>query len=509
MNVFEAIDRCPYLASPAALAIVDSGGRWTPRPHLSAMNRELMDVGFGKTERLGIHIPFQHGKTLLASQYFSAWLLLLFPWMRIILGSHSERYSGSIGGKVRDIIDRFGGPLGVKLKQDSKSKNEWNIDSHGGFDGGMVCKGYTGGINGRACDLLLLDDVLKNTAQALSPVILDAQWEWYQVTAYSRLGPTAPIVMVTTRWVKNDLPGRIYAEAKDTGENWRVVKFKAIAGENDPLGRKPGEALWPERVPLARLELIKKKRGRWFWACWQQEPQEEEGLHFRPRRTKDSDGWPVYHNLGDAWSLPCGITRDIFLHSQCPIIIGIDWAMGKKKTSDMSAMIVACLTPDGRLLIVDVVNARIRYEDNARRLAEVCRKYGRQSDGRLFGNKPMIVVGDDDMLSEALVVECRRHDDIPEIRRLPISGANKVNRAMAAIIRGENGLIYLPADKPEKPPWLDEFCDQLAAFTGADGEEDDMVDALGVIGRIADSLKPPVRASRSMPEMLLGGRIPR
>src|SRR5580692_10223642 len=178
----EAVEQCPYLASPAALAHVDSGGRWQIKPHLSVLNRELMDVGFGVTDRLGVHMPFQHGKTLLASQYFSAWILLLFPWMRIILGSHSERYSGSIGGKVKDVIERFGGPLGIKLKRDTKSKNEWNIDSRGGWDGGMVCKGYRGGINGRACDLLLMDDILKNTEQALSEVIKEAQWEWYQVT---------------------------------------------------------------------------------------------------------------------------------------------------------------------------------------------------------------------------------------------------------------------------------------------------------------------------------------
>ena len=494
MTSDEIIDQFPFLRSPAALAIADSNGAWKSRPHLDLINRKLMSVAFGEIDRLGVHIPFQHGKTKLCSEYFSAWVLLLFPWMRIILCSHSERYSGTIGSRVRDIIARFGPSLGINLKQDTKSKNEWNIDSRGPFDGGMVCKGYRGDINGRACDLLLFDDVLKNAEQAMSQVILDSQWEFYQTVAFSRLGPKAPIVFVTTRWVSKDLPGRVYTEAKETGEKWEVINFKAIAEKDDPLGRQPGEALWPERVPLKRLEMIRQKRGRWFSACWQQTPIEEQGLHFRPRPTKDTKGWPVYTNIGDAWSLPFGFSRRIFLHSQTPILIGVDWALGKKKTSDFTCFLVAALcqvdmagmlTPKGYLLILDCINERIRKEENAKRLAELCDMY-----------QPAIVAGDDDNIAETMELECRRYHEIPQILRLPIKNKAKLLRATAAIIRGESGGIFLP----QKAIWLDEVCDRLAEFTGDDGGVDDIPDALGILGRVADRFHQPAPHAPEEPQ---------
>lgn len=430
---------------------------------------------------------FQHGKSWLCSHYFPAWLLLLFPHMRIALASYEEHYSGTFGRKVRDVITRFGGPHGISLRPDTKAKNEWTIAGH---DGGMVCKGVHGALTGRAADCLILDDVLKNAEQAQSQTILEAQWDWYSTVAYSRLGPKAPIVMVTTRWCKGDLPGRIYAEAKDTGEKWKVLKFKAIAGDHDPLGRKPGECLWPERVPLERLERIKQKRGRWFNACWQQEPDDEQGMLFRPRKTADNKGWPTYTNLGDCFSLPRGMSRDVINHNDCTVIIFVDWAMGKKKESDFTAMVVAALTPDGRLLILDCINERIRYEHNAVRLAELCREY-----------KPYIVAGDDDVLAEGMVLDCRRHREIPEIRRLPLSNKAKIIRAQAAIIRGENGLIWLP----ERASWLDTFMDALSSFTGIDDEHDDIPDAVGGLGRLADELKGDGREEQ-MPDLLAPAR---
>ncbi len=434
---------------------------------------------------------FQHGKTLLGTIYFIAWLLLLKPWMRVILVSHSERYSGAIGSRIKQIIERFGKPFGVRLRQDSKAKNEWNIDSGpGGWDGGLVAKGYTGDINGRACDLLVMDDVLKNAQQATSEVVLEAQWNFYEVVAYSRLGPNAPIVMVTTRWVKGDLPGRIYAEAKETGEKWRVLKFKAIAEEGDPLGRKPGEALWPERVPLARLELIKKKRGRWFKACWQQEPEEEHGMHFRPRPSKDHPGWPRYRDIGGAWILS-GRQDNIVYHKDVYRLLGFDLSLAKKKTSDKCAFVLAAQTKQRYLLILDVVDDRIRVEEQGRFMSGYCQRWG-----------PHIVAADEDMLAEMFQVECRRWPGVPEIRKLPISGNNKLYRASSAIILGENGMVFLP----QEAPWLDPFCDQLESFVGDGTDEyDDMVDAMGIVGRLADMLKSGARQSEAMP-IVVGGR---
>ena len=120
--------------------------------------------------------------------------------------------------------------------------------------------------------------------------------------------------------------------------------------------------------------------------------------------------------------------------------------------------------------------------------------------------KPAIVAADDDMLSETMTLECRRYPAIPEIKRLPIGGKDKLTRAQAAIIHGENGRILLPTDTTRFTyPWLESFVDQLSGFTGIDDDHDDLVDGLGIGGRMADILKGDGR-EHPLPDLLTPAR---
>ena len=40
---------------------------------------------------------------------------------------------------------------------------------------------------------------------------------------------------------------------RDEASKWKIIRLPAFAEEDDPLGRKPGEVLWPERFDEARL----------------------------------------------------------------------------------------------------------------------------------------------------------------------------------------------------------------------------------------------------------------
>ena len=55
-----------------------------------------------------------------------------------------------------------------------------------------------------------------------------------------------------------------------------MVKFPALAEEQDVLGRQPGEALWPEMYSRERLEQVRTARTPYYWqAMYQQNPQAE------------------------------------------------------------------------------------------------------------------------------------------------------------------------------------------------------------------------------------------
>ncbi len=428
--------------------------------------------------RTAITFPFQHGKSVLSSKYFPAWVLLLWPDTRIALASYEEGFACTFGARVRDVVTRYGPALGIHLRDDTRAKGEWEIKGHGG---GMVCKGRGGALTGRPADMLILDDMIKNAEEAQSPTILDGLWDWYCTVAYSRLGPTAPVIAVGTRWGPKDLFGRWEAEAKVGGERFETIKFKAIATEGDILGRRPGEALWPERVPLARLLHVQKTRPRWFKACWQGEPEETVGLHYQPGL------WPRYTDVGDAWRVCRGGVWNNYRKADCTIVHAVDWAQAGKKQSNKTAVVTAALTPDGQVFVLDVLNKQLRYEENAPALEAICRAWGQVGTSGDVSLVQQIVASDDDMLSDSMAVECRRYWHIPEIKRLGIRSKAKIVRAQAGIIRSQNGLFLMP--EPQAT-WYEEVADQLTSFSGEEGAEDDVADCFGILGRIADEWYP-------------------
>jgi hypothetical protein len=84
-------------------------------------------------------------------------------------------------------------------------------------------------------------------------------------------------VNVQQRWHPEDVTGQLL---QHEGDRWEVLTLPAIAKHNDPLGRKPGEALWPERYPLSELEKKRELSPHWFAGQYQQEPSALAGCVF-------------------------------------------------------------------------------------------------------------------------------------------------------------------------------------------------------------------------------------
>ncbi len=352
----------PFLQSPAKLGATELPELWANPKHLQVLNKELMAVYAGKTERLGAHMPPQHGKTWLSSWMFPAWCLLNNPNLRIVLGMHTDTYAATYGRRVGETVNRFGAQLGIRVSQQSSAANEWEIE---GRIGRMVAKGVNSSPVGRPADLLIIDDPYENIAAASSLRIRDRVWDWYFNDVYSRLGPTTRVVLVHTRFFTDDLAGRAYKKGQVEGKPWRVINFPAIAEENDILGRKKGDPLWQERVPLERL--MEYKGTPFFDAIQQQHPVDADSLFFKPR------SWPTYLDIGGGgWR----VGREIFYRNGLIIAVTVDWATSEKETSDFTAIGVFGLTQDGRVLVLEVVNERYRLEDCVPRgLAPVCRKW--------------------------------------------------------------------------------------------------------------------------------------
>ncbi|MEQ8788911.1 MAG: terminase family protein [Pirellulaceae bacterium] len=299
-NLAEVIRR---IATPATFAAWSSRGRWQMAPHLRLIDQALMDMLRGIGPRLlVVEAPPRHGKSELISRHLPAWFLGRYPERRVMLASYEAHLARSWGRKARQLLQDHGPTMfGVRLSPNRRAASEWELAEHGG---GMVTAGAGGALTGRGADLLIIDDPIKNAEQALSQKMRDKIWDWWQSTASTRLEPGGCAVVMMTRWHTDDLVGKLLRQAARDGEATRRLSLPALAVENDPLGRSPGEPLWPRRWPreaLARRRL--SVEARWWQAMYQQRPSRHGWMewpddHFGPHLWADS--WPDSFELAAA-----------------------------------------------------------------------------------------------------------------------------------------------------------------------------------------------------------------
>jgi hypothetical protein len=165
--------------------------------------------------------------------------------------------------------------------------------------------GVGSGIAGFGAGLIVIDDPVKNRADAESSNNREKVDDWFKNDVYTRMEPNASIILISTRWHEDDLAGRLQREMAEGGEQWEVISLAALAeppasaggeeitepnGEHDaralpaadPLGRSAGEALCPQRYGVETLERYRRKLGSYaFAALYQQRPQSAEGGTFK------------------------------------------------------------------------------------------------------------------------------------------------------------------------------------------------------------------------------------
>lgn len=177
---------------------------------------------------------------------------------------------------------------------------------------------------------LIIDDPVKNREEAESETIQQRNWDWYRSTAYTRLSPTGAIIVILTRWHDNDLAGKILRGAEEEGEldEWDIVSLPAIAIEDEEY-RNRGEALWPNRWPLEKLEKIKKQVGSYDWsALYQQNPLDEDSQEFKQEMFKYRS-WEEVRDMN---------TRNF---------LTIDTAVSKQAAADYTAFTLNCVDDSG------------------------------------------------------------------------------------------------------------------------------------------------------------------
>jgi len=400
------------------------------------LDRLLVDLASGEISRLIIQMPPRHGKSMLTSIYFPAWYLGTFPERSVILASYEHDLAAKWGEKARGVLREWGERLwGVRVRRDRGSADHWEIGKSGGE---MICTGVGGPLTGHGADALLVDDPVKNAEEAASLTMRDKTWDWFRSTALTRLHSGGAAVLIMTRWHEDDLVGRVLANQAELGEQWTVLSFPAIAEADDPLGREPGEPLWPERFPSHVLEERRRDLGAYFWqALYQQRPAPPEGALFR------RSDWRYYEQVP-------GETTDW--------VMSVDSSF--KDTDDSSYVVIQVWARNGaNVYLIDQWRDRADFNVTCEAVRAMADKHPRAL-------RKLI---EDKANGPAIISTLGRQ--MPGIVAVNPQGG-KVPRAQSILPLVEAHNVYLPKHEP----WAEDFVNECASFPK--GLHDDQVDAM-------------------------------
>lgn len=401
---------------------------------LEKFSQAVVDL---KSPRLMLFMPPRHGKSFIASERFPVWHLGRNPQHQVLITSYGQTLSDKFSKRARTLAKSLITEQTFEdfaLDPDKQSVQEWETTRGGGYRS----VGIGGGATGTGCDILIIDDPIKNAIDANSKSKRENDWEWYQTTAYTRLMPGGGILIIETRWHEDDLAGRLIKAMEDgDGDDWEIITYPAIA-EEDEKNRKVGEPLHPERYDLVKLKKIQKAVGIKAWnALYQQRPSATEGTIFK------RDWWKLYTEV------PTRFER-VVQSWDCNFKGGVssDFVVG---------FIVGKVGADYYIL-----DRRRGQWDFVETIDEVKKFASTWQQAR-----PILI----ENAANGPAVISSLKGKIGGIVAIQPFGS-KESRALTITPIVESGNIYLP----QGALWLDEFIDEAATFPK--GANDDQVDSL-------------------------------
>jgi predicted phage terminase large subunit-like protein len=420
------------------------------------ISRRLARAAFDGGTRLLVELPPRHGKSLLTSVWFPAWFLEHFQQRHVVLASYAESLAKGFGRQARNVLAEHFGELSTQLADDSQAAEEFRT-VHGSS---MVSVGVGGGLTGRGADVLIIDDAVKDSEAASSATQRDALFAWFESVALTRLEPNASVIVMGTRWHLDDLIGRLIAKSVEGGEQWERIRLPALAEEDDPLGRRVGAALWPERFDRAALESRKATMSARAWsALYQQSPIAGDSCLFaRP-----------WFQIVDA--VPDGLMRPVRA-----------WDMAATAGGDWTAGARCAFGRDGKFYVLDMRRKRGTPLDVEQFISVTARNDGRETRVRMEIEPGSAGLGQIERYRTVLhgyAFKGERPESSKEVRAETWSAWAQAGRVV--LVRG---------------PWVNDFLNEVEPFPN--GPHDDQVDAVSLAFATAPRhASGPLRASES------------
>lgn len=178
-------------------------------------------------------MPPRFGKTSLAQQVLD-WFLTIGPSGH--LDSVAAYFSYS-----QEMVDSMRARLGRHVTEDVLKRSYFG----GGRGGATVGRGF---------DLIVLDDPIKDRAEADSPTLQAQLQDWIECSVLTRLNPGGTFVFIGSRWGEDDAAGWLMK----TFPEWPVVSIVAVDAA--------GQSTCPDRHSTSHLQRLKRALSPKTWA---------------------------------------------------------------------------------------------------------------------------------------------------------------------------------------------------------------------------------------------------
>lgn len=433
-----------------------------PAAHHKLLIDRLEAVTRGEIDRLAIFMPPGSAKSTYASALFPPWYLAQNPAKSVIAASHTAELAERWGRRVRNLVSEHAPRLGYAIAADNQSAGRWATSA----DGEYYAAGVGGSITGRRADLVVIDDPVRSREDAESETVREKVWDWYRADLITRLKPGASVCLVQTRWHEDDLAGRILEAEGDKrdGGAWEVIRLPALAELLDPLGRAPGDALWPEWEGVEQLERKRSIIGPRDWsALYQQRPTAEEGTYFKKewfrRYTAAPERMTIYMSGDFAVTEGGGDFTELGVWGvdQFDNVYALDWWSGQASSDRWAAEFIRLIK---------------RW-------------------------KPVTFVGEAGPIRRAmepLLGRMMRDERAYAVMEWLSSGNDKAANARPLQAFMANGRFHFPSTD-----WAERVQDQMLRFP--DGKYDDAVDACSLFGRHMDKVWGAIPARAPEPDV--------